>query len=98
MTFSLPIRKPKRRTNIYLSEDLLATLDAYARVAEVSRTELIHHLLMPSKPVLDKLLEKADDYFRISDEQKFEARRQFDRLESSVFSMLGEVSQKVDEL
>ena len=26
----------KRRINIYLEEDLLATLDAYARVAQVS--------------------------------------------------------------
>ena len=87
----------KRRINIYLEEDLLATLDAYARVAQVSRTELIHQLLMPAKPALDQLLQKADEYFRMSDEQKLETRRQLDRLEKGVASVVDQVNQRVME-
>ena len=89
---------PKRRINIYLEEDLLATLDAYTRVAQVSRTELIHQLLMPAKPALDQLLQKADDYFRMSDEQKFETRRQLDRLEKGVSSVIDQVNTKLEDL
>lgn len=89
---------PKRRINIYLEEDLLATLDAYARVAQVSRTELLHQLLYPSKPALDRLLQKADDYFRMSDEQKIETRRQLDRLEKGVSSVIDQVNTKLEDL
>jgi len=89
---------PKRRINIYLEEDLLATLDAYARIAQVSRTELLHQLLMPAKPALDQLLQKADDYFRMSEDQKFETRRQLDRLEKDVASVLDQVNQRVMDL
>ena len=89
---------PKRRINIYLEEDLLATLDAYTRVAQVSRTELIHQLLMPSKPALDMLLEKADGYFRMSDEQKIETRRQLERLEKGVSSVIDQVNTKLEDL
>lgn len=89
---------PKRRINIYLEEDLLATLDAYARISQVSRTELLHQLLMPSKPALDLLLQKADDYFRMSDEQKFETRRQLERLEKGISSVLDQVNAKVEGL
>lgn len=89
---------PKRRINIYLEEDLLATLDAYTRISELSRTELIHQLLMPSKPALDQLLQKADDYFRMSDEQKFETRRQLDRLEKGVSSVMDQVNTKLEGL
>lgn len=88
----------KRRINIYLDESLLHTLDSYARVAQVSRTELLHQLLMPAKPALDQLLHKADDYFRMSEDQKFETRRQLDRLEKGVTSVLDQVNQKVLDL
>jgi len=89
---------PKRRINIYLEEDLLATLDAYARVAQVTRTELLHQLLYPAKPALDQLLQKADAYFRMSDEHKFETRRQLDRLEKGVTSVLDQINQRVMDL
>lgn len=89
---------PKRRINIYLEEDLLATLDAYARVAQVTRTELLHQLLYPAKPALDRLLQKADAYFRMSDEQKLETRRQLDRLEKGLSSVIDQVNTKLDRM
>lgn len=87
---------PKRRINIYLEEDLLATLDAYTRVAQVSRTELIHQLLMPAKPALDLLLQKTDDYFRMSEEQKLETRRYLDRLGKGVSSVIDQVNTNLE--
>lgn len=89
---------PKRRINIYLEEDLLATLDAYARVAQVTRTELLHQLLYPAKPALDQLLQKADAYFRMSDEQKLETRRQLERLEKGLSSVIDQVNTKLEGL
>lgn len=89
---------PKRRINIYLEEDLLATLDAYARLAQVSRTELIHQMLMPAKPALDQLLRKADEYLRMSDEQKLETRRQLDRLGKGVSSVMDQINAKLGGL
>ena len=52
---------------------------------------------MPSKPALDLLLQKADDYFRMSDEQKLETRRQLDRLEKGVSLVLDQVNTKLEE-
>lgn len=88
----------KRRVNLYIDEGLLATLDAYTRIAQVSRTELIHQLLYPSKAVLDELLRKADGFVRLSDEQKVQSMRNLDRLERGVMSVLDQVSSKVEDL
>ncbi len=88
----------KRRVNLYIDEGLLATLDAYTRVAQVSRTELIHQLLYPSKTVLDELLRKADSFVRLSDEQKVQSMRNLDRLERGVMSVLDQVNSKVEDL
>lgn len=89
---------PKRRINIYLEEDLLATLDAYTQVAQVTRTKLLHQLLYPAKPTLDQLLHKADAYFHMSDEQKLETHRQLDRLEKGVSSVIDQINAKLNRM
>lgn len=88
----------KKRVNLYMDEGLLKTLDAYARVAQVSRTELIHQLLYPSKTVLDELLRKADGFVRQSEEQRTQSLLNLERLERGVTSVLDQVTTKVEGL
>ena len=86
---------PRRRISLFVDGDLLATLDAYASLSQMNRTQLLHELLMPCKPSLDRLLDRADKYLRLSYEQRIESRRQLERLESGLCSILSQASGKL---
>lgn len=71
----------KRRINLFLEEDLIQTLDAFAELSKQSRTAIIDSLLRPSLPTLNALLETSEKLKNMTDIDRLKAIQRLDLIE-----------------
>lgn len=84
----------KQRINLYMDDDVLAVLDAFAAVTGKSRTAVIHALIRPAMPSLMQLLESADDIASTTQAEREESLARLGEIEKRARANV----QKVPEL
>lgn len=84
----------KQRINLYMDDDVLAVLDAFAAVTGKSRTAVIHALIRPAMPSLVQLLEAADDIASTTQAEREESLARLGEIEKRARANV----QKVPEL